>query len=110
MQDKALNNKIEKQPGCVAEALCIMGNKWTALIILELANGPCRFTTIESKLSGISPRTLAQRLDFLKEKDIISKQSFNEVPPRVVYTLTEKGNDLIHILKSMAEWGNKYHT
>lgn len=109
MQDKVMNNIIEKQPGCVAEALCIMGNKWTALIILELANGPKRFSSIESNLKGISPRTLAQRLDFLKEKDIISKQSFNEVPPRVEYTLTDKGKDLIKILKSMAEWGNKYH-
>lgn len=110
MQVKVLNNlKIEKHPGCVAEALSILGNKWTALIIMELSKGSKRFSALENNLVPISPRTLSQRLDDLEQKSIITKQSYAEVPPRVEYTLTIKGKDLIPVLKSMAVWGDKYH-
>jgi len=109
MQVKVLNNpKIEKHPGCVAEALGVIGNKWTALIIMELAKGPARFSALETSLK-IGPRTLSQRLDELVQKRMITKQSFAEVPPRVEYTLTDKGKDLMPVLRSMAAWGDKYH-
>ena len=103
------NRKIEKHPGCVAEALSIVGNKWTALILMELANGSMRFSALQSRLANISPRTLSQRLDELEQKKIITKKCFAEVPPRVEYTLTNKGRDLTPVLKSMAAWGDKYH-
>lgn len=110
MQDKVMKNpRIEKKPGCVAAAAAIMGNKWTALMILELASGEKRFSEIQAHLPGMSPRTLSQRLDELEATKIITKKSFAEVPPRVVYALTQKGQDLIPILKSMADWGTKYH-
>jgi DNA-binding HxlR family transcriptional regulator len=110
MQVKVSTNpEIEKKPGCVAEALAIMGNKWTALLIMELSKGPARFTALEKALTGISPRTLSQRLDELEEKLIITKKCYAEVPPRVEYDLTRKGTDLIPILKSMAQWGSKYY-
>lgn len=99
---------IEKKPGCVAGALCVMGNKWTPLIIMELSSGPSRFSLLEAALPGISPRTLSQRLDDLEDKRIITKKSHAVVPPRVDYELTKKGRDLIPILKSMADWGGKY--
>jgi DNA-binding HxlR family transcriptional regulator len=102
------NPKIEKHPGCVVGALAVMGNKWTPLIIMELAKGTARFSALENSLGGISPRTLSQRLDELEQMSIITKTSFAEVPPRVEYALTSKGKDLIPILKSMASWGSKY--
>jgi DNA-binding HxlR family transcriptional regulator len=109
MQTKVLTNpKIERRPGCVAEALDIVGNKWTALIVMELAMGSARFSALEKLLGGISPRTLSQRLDELEQKKLITKKNYAEVPPRVEYTLTQKGQDLMPILKSMAEWGDKY--
>lgn len=107
MQIKANYSNIENQPGCVAEACLIMGNKWTPLLITQLAKGPQRFSTMQST-TGIGPRTLSQRLDELEQKNIITKKTFAEVPPRVEYTLTKKGEDLIPILKSMADWGDKY--
>jgi DNA-binding HxlR family transcriptional regulator len=110
MQVKVLqDSKIEKHPGCVAEALSIIGNKWTALLVMELARGNTRFSQIELSLKGISPRTLSQRLDYLVEKKVITKQFFSEMPPRVEYQLTKKGYDLLPILQSMASWGNKYY-
>ncbi len=111
MQVKVSTNpKIEKHPGCVAEALAIMGNKWTALLVMELAKGPSRFSALETTLTGISPRTLSQRLDYLEAKSVITKKSYAEAPPRVEYQLTPKGQDLIPILKSMADWGDKYRS
>ncbi len=102
--------EIERKPGCVAEALCIMGNKWTPLLVMELHNGPSRFSLLEQVLTGISPRTLSQRLDELEERKIITKKNYAEVPPRVEYELTPKGKDLLPILQSMATWGEKYHS
>ncbi len=109
MQHKVLSQleTIEK-PGCVAAAVTILGNKWSPLIIKALTHGPQRFCQLETILGAISPRTLSQRLDDLEQQGIISKQVFAEVPPRVEYTLTEKGLDLLPILKCMADWGNKY--
>jgi DNA-binding HxlR family transcriptional regulator len=63
---------------------------------------------LEHALSGISPRTLSQRLDDMEHCGLITKKSFAEVPPRVEYTLTQKGKDLLPILKSMGDWGEKY--
>src|SRR5438270_4299078 len=103
MQTKALKDtEIETRPGCVAAALSILGNKWTALIVKELSEGCARFSVLEQALPGISPRTLSQRLDDMERCGLITKRSFAEVPPRVEYTLTPKGKDLLPILKSMA--------
>jgi DNA-binding HxlR family transcriptional regulator len=101
---------IESKIGCIAAAMEIIGNKWTALILRDLTAGPKRFGELEKSLAGISPRTLSQRMDDLEEQGIITKQSFAEVPPRCEYTLTEKGKDLVPILKQMAVWGEKYYT
>jgi DNA-binding HxlR family transcriptional regulator len=110
MQVKVSDNKsIEKRPGCVAQALAIVGNKWTALIVKELSDGCARFSALEAALPGISPRTLSQRLDYMEQHKLITKRSFAEVPPRVEYTLTKKGQDLLPILESMACWGDKYY-
>ena len=88
----------------------IVGNKWTALILRDLVNGPMRFSELEKSVGNINPRTLSQRLDQLETCKIVSKKSFAEVPPRIEYTLTQKGRDLVPILKQMAMWGEKYYS
>ena len=100
---------IEKRVGCVAAAMEIIGNKWTALILRDLASGAKRFSELEKSVGDINPRTLSQRLDDLARHGIISKETFAEVPPRCEYTLTSKGQDLIPVLRQMAKWGNKYY-
>lgn len=99
---------IEPKDGCIACAANILGSKWTALILRDLSQGPKRFCEFERSLTGISPRTLSQRLDSLESDGIITKKSFAEVPPRIEYTLTPKGTDLLPVLKQMAAWGTKY--
>ena len=103
------SKQLESKDGYIASAMAIVGNKWTALILRDLHGGPKRFGELEKSLHGISPRTLSQRLDDLEHCDILTKQSFNEVPPRTEYTLTQKGRDLVPVLQQMAAWGNKYY-
>lgn len=99
---------MEPKVGCIAAAMRVIGNKWTALILRDLFSGPKRFCELEKSVGSINPRTLSQRLDDLEAKGVVTKQSFAEVPPRTEYTLTSKGRDLQPILKQMAAWGNKY--
>lgn len=103
------NEVIETKVGCIASAMNIIGSKWTALILRDLASGAKRFSELEKSVGSINPRTLSQRLDDLEGRGILTKQSFTEVPPRTEYSLTPKGQDLIPVLRQMAEWGNKYH-
>jgi len=99
---------IEPHVGCIAAAMDIIGSKWTALILRDMFTGPKRFCELEKSVGNINPRTLSQRLDDLEDHGIITKVSYNEVPPRVDYELTEKGYDLLPILKQMAAWGTKH--
>jgi len=100
---------LEPKVGCIASAMEIIGNKWTALILRDLAHGPKRFGELEKSVGSISPRTLSQRLDDLEKHAIITKKTYAEVPPRVEYSLTQKGTDLVPVLKQMAAWGDKYY-
>lgn len=105
----AIPHQLEPKSGCIAAAMEIIGNKWTALILRDIAAGEKRFCNLEKTVGKINPRTLSQRLDDLEAHGIVTKKSYAEVPPRIEYTLTEKGEDLLPILKQMASWGSKYY-
>lgn len=105
----SVTEALEPKIGCIASAMHIIGNKWTALILRDLNDGPQRFSELERSVGTINPRTLSQRLDDLEQSGIISKQSYAEVPPRTEYSLTKKGRDLVPVLKQMAAWGEKYY-
>jgi DNA-binding HxlR family transcriptional regulator len=109
MQKSAITPKCPtRERACVATAAAIVGTKWTPQIIYALANGVERFCELQKEAGGINPRTLSARLDELEQAGIIAKLSFSEVPPRVEYTLTQKGRDLLPILERMVDWGEKY--
>ena len=83
----------ETCPVCAtADIVC---GKWTILVIRDLADGRTRFCELERSLAGISPRTLSLRLRALEEEGIVERHTFPEVPPRVEYSLTEKGRALL---------------
>jgi DNA-binding HxlR family transcriptional regulator len=100
---------IEPKVGCIAAAMEIIGNKWTALILRDLAGGPRRFGELEKSVGSINPRTLSQRLDDLEQQAIITKNACIASPSRPEYCLTQKGRDLIPVLEQMAAWGTKYY-
>jgi DNA-binding HxlR family transcriptional regulator len=90
-------------PVCrTAEIVC---GKWTLLVIRDLAEGRSRFCELERSLRGISPRTLSLRLRALEEAGILERQTFPEVPPRVEYALTVKGQALVPLIEDMRTYG-----
>lgn len=92
----------------VAQTAAILGGKWTILIIRDLASGVKRFNQLERSLQGISPKTLSERLRSLEEEGIVVRRTFAEVPPRVEYSLTAKGCDLISVIDSMRNYGKRW--
>ena len=98
-----------KTLGCpVARTAEIIGNKWTPLIVRDLARGERRFSELERSLRGISPKTLSERLKRLEESAVVDRRCYAEVPPRVEYSLTAKGHALLPVIESMREFGSRW--
>jgi len=93
---------------CLQNTVDILGDKWTALIIFSLTSGPQTFSDLEIGLTGISPRTLSQRLTRLAEEGIVVKDLYCKRPPRYQYLLTEKGIELHKVIRQMSDWGARY--
>jgi DNA-binding HxlR family transcriptional regulator len=95
--------------GCpVARTAEIIGNKWTPLIVRDLARGRRRFSELERSLIGISPKTLSERLKKLEEASVLTRRCYAEVPPRVEYALTTKGSALLPVIETMREFGTAW--
>lgn len=85
--------------------LQVIGGKWTVLILHELFNGTKRFGELSHSLVGISPKTLSERLKELEVEGVVTRTVYPEVPPRVEYMLTEKGQSLNAIIEAIRVWG-----
>ena len=93
-------------PVCAtAELVCA---KWTILIVRDLAEGRSRFCELERSLAGISPRTLSLRLRALEDEGVVARVTHPEVPPRVEYSLTEKGWALLPLIEDMRSYGRDW--
>jgi DNA-binding HxlR family transcriptional regulator len=77
-------------------------------VIRDLAEGRSRFCELERSLAGISPRTLSLRLRALEEQGIVERHTYPEVPPRVEYSLTLKGEALVPLLDDMRRYGREW--
>lgn len=99
----------EQLLGCpVARTAELIGNKWTPLILRDLAVGEKRFSQLERSLVGISPKTLSERLKKLEEANVLTRTCYPEVPPRVEYMLTDKGHALIPVIETMRAFGRNW--
>jgi len=83
----------------------LVGSKWSLLIIRDLIDGHKRFSELQRSLRGISPRTLSHRLSELTDEGLITRRIFAEVPPRVEYSLTDKGKALVPVIEAMRKYG-----
>ena len=93
-------------PECgVARFLLLFDGPWATLIVRELMHGPQRFGELRAALPGISAHTLTNRLRMFESRGIVSRHAYPEVPPRVVYELTDLGRSLRPVLDAMNEWG-----
>ena len=88
-----------------ARALDLVGDKWTLLIIRDLAAGPRRFVELQRVLPGISTEQLRSRLNRMVADGLLTRQRYREVPPRVDYELTARSRDLMPVLGALARWG-----
>lgn len=87
----------------------ILEGKWTILIFRELLNHKVlRFNELKRSLGSISPKTLTERLTLLELQGMIERKVYAEVPPRVEYSLTEKGRSLSPVFDAMAAYGAKW--
>jgi DNA-binding HxlR family transcriptional regulator len=82
-----------------------VGDKWTLLIIRDLAAGPRRFVELQRVLPGISTEQLRSRLNRMVADGLLTRQRYREVPPRVDYELTERSRELMPVLGALARWG-----
>jgi DNA-binding HxlR family transcriptional regulator len=92
----------------VCQTAEIISGKWTLLIIRDLAEGSRRFCELERSLEGISPRTLSLRLRALEGEGVIERRTYAEVPPRVEYCLTAKGEALVPMIDYMRHYGKRW--
>ena len=100
----------EKEVYCPVEiTLKIIGWRWKVLIIHGLLGGTMRFNELQRYLKGISHRTLNRQLKEMEADQLIIRDNFNEIPPRVEYSLSPIGYSLKTILYAMDEWGREYN-
>jgi len=92
----------------IAKTARLVGDTWTLLIVRDLLSGPKRFGQLQESLGNISPKTLSQRLKMLESADLIRRHAYAEIPPRVEYDLTEKGEALSDIIQALFEFGERY--
>jgi len=96
-------------PECpVATTVALIGSKWKLLILRNLLVRPWRFNELQKSLEGISQRVLTDSLRSMEEDGIITRTVYPEVPARVEYALSELGETMRCVLKSMDTWGTEY--
>ncbi|MBR6949276.1 MAG: helix-turn-helix transcriptional regulator [Bacilli bacterium] len=86
----------------------MIANKWKILILRDLITGTKRYNELTRSVVGISAKVLTENLRELESDGIIERKVYPEVPPKVEYYLTDKGNDLRPIIDLMKEYGLKY--
>ena len=92
----------------IAQAAKLLGDKWTLIVLRDLADGPRRFKDLERLGEGISPSVLANRLKELEQQRMVTRTSYNEIPPRVEYELTDKGRDALPVLDVLRQYGQRW--
>ncbi len=96
----------KKYPCCTSVTMGIIGGKWKTVILFYLIEGKLRYNELRKKMGTVTERTLSLQLQQLQEDGVIKREVFSTKPPlKVEYSLTEFGETLIPILKSIADWG-----
>ena len=113
MTNQKENNKQAKDalfPNCpIRNILARVGDKWSLLVLYTLQHKePLRFKQLQRELPDISQKSLTQTLRILEEDGFVHREVFAEVPPRVEYTLTDRGRSLEPVIDAMRVWGEAH--
>lgn len=95
----------------VHTTLDLIGGKYKALILWHLSNGKLRFSELQKAITVATPKMLTQQLRELESQDLIHREIYPVIPPKVEYSLTDLGKSLMPVLIAMRDWGANYlHT
>lgn len=104
--------QVEKEIKASLCAVCvtqrIMRGKWKIVIIYLLKDGPLRFSQIRKAIPKVTQAYLSSQLKELETTGLLIRRSYNEVPPKVEYYLTEEGKSFLTVIDSMQSWGVNY--
>ena len=94
---------------CAVDAtMSVLEGRWKSTILCVLAKwGPKRFNQLVKAIEGVSPRMLTKQLKEMEKDGIVERRAYLEVPPRVEYSITEKGMSLAPVLEALAKWGRE---
>ena len=106
----SMKNEIFICHNCpMTRTMATIGTKWKPIIIYTIGLKKKRFGQIFALMSIISKKVLTEQLKELVEDKIVIREEFNEMPPRVEYSLSEKGIELLTILNQLTLWNQKHH-
>lgn len=100
---------MERTENCPVEAtLDLVGGKYKALILWHLSGGTLRFSELRNRIPKATPKMLTQQLRELEADDLVHREVYPVIPPKVEYSLTATGRSLMPILVAMRDWGAAY--
>ena len=103
------NKKEAKSCFCPVETtLELIGGKYKSLILWHLVNQTLRFGELKRRIPAATPKMLTQQLRELEDDELIHRKVYPVVPPKVEYSLTELGESMVPLLRSMFDWGEYY--
>jgi DNA-binding HxlR family transcriptional regulator len=94
----------------LTRSMGIIGNKWKPIIVYVLQKRKVRFGQLDAIIPLITRKVLTEQLKELEDDGLVRREAFSELPPRVEYSLTEKGLALLPILNLIITWNDKYET
>ncbi|PKR55717.1 winged helix-turn-helix transcriptional regulator [Thalassospira marina] len=104
----SFNCPPNRSPGCPVEgALMVIGGKWKGVVLFHLLDGTKRFNELGRLMPGVTQRMLTRQLRELEQDGVIHREVYAEVPPRVEYSLTKKGESLRAIIIALKDWGEE---
>ncbi|MGN9841156.1 winged helix-turn-helix transcriptional regulator [Nonomuraea sp. H19] len=92
----------------IREVLDRIGDKWSVLVVVELAQGVRRFRQLQRAIPGISQRMLTLTVRRLERDGLVTRTVYPTVPPQVEYELTTIGHSLTHLVKALADWSAQH--
>ena len=105
METKKNEKKYAHAEECpISASISVIGGKWKPIIIWVLMEKPLRFGELHKTIEGVALKVLSRQLKELAEDGIVNRKAYPEVPPRVEYSLSEKGKSLSIIMNSLADW------
>ena len=100
--------EVSEQQCSVARVSAVLGDRWTLVLLSDIFLGVRRFDDFQQRL-GISRTTLTNRLKLLEDHEVVSREQYQDNPPRFEYRLTAKGRDLFPVISTVINWGDKYY-